>query len=122
MSARIPFGLFLNVGGNRENSEKKMVSPEAASPSRVMVNELFVFAALDVGLSVTKNLVQLVAEAPETSWEDEASTVPSSATSDAVRLPLKVEPSANLKLTEALYVQDSSTLIPIYKEMEARTG
>ena len=98
---RRPFGLSLNVGGNKENKEKKIVSPDAASPSTVNVKELPVFGALEVGVSVTENCVQSVESAPETSWEAEANTVPSEPTSDAVRLPVKLDPSANLKLTDA---------------------
>ena len=54
-SIRRPFGLLLKVGGNSENKEKKIVSPDAASPSSVNMKELPVFGALEVGVSVTKN-------------------------------------------------------------------
>ena len=90
----------MSVGGNNENNEKKIVSPDAAAPSTVSLKELSVSGALAVGVSFTENSVQLV-EA-EISCEADAKTVPSEPTSDAVRLPEKVDPSANLKLTDAV--------------------
>ena len=65
-----------------------------------------------VGLIFTKNCVQSVDAAAETDCDDEPKTVPSEPTSEAVRSPEKVEPSGNLKKTDALYVQDLSTFIP----------
>lgn len=95
MSARIPFSLPLNVGGNSEKRLKNTVSPEA--PSSVTWNVLFVFDPLAVGCNVVKKFVQLVADVADTFCEDEASTEPSEPTRDAVRAPANVEPSANLK-------------------------
>ena len=60
------------------------------------------FDALTVGFNVVKKLVQFVADVADTFSEDEASTVPSEPTRDAVRAPENVEPSANLKLKDAL--------------------
>lgn len=62
ISILIPFGLFLNVGGNNESKAKLTVCPEAAAPSRVTVKTLLVFEALLVGLSVSAICFQVVWE------------------------------------------------------------
>ena len=95
-STRIPLGLFLNVGGKRENREKNAVSPAALSPSKVTLKVLLVSLADAVGLSCTKNSVQLVAVDACALREADARTAPLLEISEAVKLPLKVDPSANL--------------------------
>ena len=102
MSARIPFSLPLNVGGNSEKRLKNTVSPAALAPSRVTWNVLFVSGPSAVGCNVVKKLVQFVADAADTFCEEVASTEPSEPTREAVSAPEKVEPSANLKLKDAL--------------------
>lgn len=110
---RIPFSRFLYVGGNSENREKNTNSPDAASPSKVIRNVLFVFLAEAVGLSFTKNRFQSVEDAAEMVLNDEAKIVTSRPTSEAVSFPENFEPSGNLTNTDALYVQDSFILIPM---------
>lgn len=53
MSTRIPFGLFLNVGGNNEKRAKCTVWPDAAAPSNVTVKLFAVEGAVVVGRRVT---------------------------------------------------------------------
>lgn len=100
-STRIPFGLFLNVGGNKENIAKKAVSPAAFLPSRVTWKVLFVSVADAVGLSCAENCFQVVAVFACALIELEASTFPLLDTSEAVSFPLKVEFGENLKKKEA---------------------
>ncbi len=52
ISTRIPFGLFLNVGGNNENIAKLIVWPEAAVPSTVTVKIFAVDAGVVLGLNL----------------------------------------------------------------------
>jgi hypothetical protein len=65
---RRPLALPLNVGGNRENIAKWMVSPLALAPSTVTVKLLAVEAGLEVGDRDTSTCVQVVVE-PET-WTE----------------------------------------------------
>lgn len=60
ISTRIPFGLFLNVGGNKEKSAKCTVWPDAAAPSRVTVKLFAVVGAEAVGRRVTLTCVHAV--------------------------------------------------------------
>jgi hypothetical protein len=53
MSARIPFALFLNVGGKRESMAKLIVCPLAAAPSNVIVKRFAVEDGVVDGLKVT---------------------------------------------------------------------
>ena len=60
ISARIPLGRFLKVGGKSENIAKFIVCPEAAAPSTVTVNR-FVRALAEVaGVMVTETCFQVV--------------------------------------------------------------
>ena len=63
ISTRIPFGLFLNVGGKRENRAKCTVCPDAAAPSRVTVKLFAVVAAEVAGWRVTLTRVHAVVAA-----------------------------------------------------------
>jgi hypothetical protein len=72
---RRPLALPLNVGGNRENIAKLIVSPLALAPSTVTMKLLAVEAGLEAGDRDTSTCVQVVVE-PET-WTDAlAKTVP----------------------------------------------
>lgn len=60
MSTRIPFALFLNVGGKSENRAKLMVWPAAAAPSIETKKTLLVLGAELVGLNLRLTCVHFV--------------------------------------------------------------
>lgn len=95
ISNRIPFGRFLNVGGNREKREKNIVWPEAAAPSTVTVKTLAVFGAEAVGLNDTDTWVQTLGAAV-TAIVPEARVDPVLDLSATVKGPLKVDPGDSL--------------------------
>lgn len=53
ISARIPFGLLLKVGGNNESMATLIVCPDAAAPSSVITNKFAVELGVVVGLRDT---------------------------------------------------------------------
>jgi hypothetical protein len=95
MSTRIPFGLFLKVGGNKENSAKLTVCPDAAAPSRVTVKLFAVEDAEAVGRRVTLTSVHSVLAA-EIGTEAETSDFPVAVCRPTVTLPLNAEVVGNL--------------------------
>ena len=62
MSTRMPFGLFLYVGGKRENIAKLMVCPAAAPPSTETKKVLARSEAEDVGRNERFTWAQVVWE------------------------------------------------------------
>lgn len=70
MSARMPFSLFLNVGGNNDNIAKLMISPAAEFPFTVIANMLFVDPGAMFVFRETLTCFQVVWEpVMETFWE-----------------------------------------------------
>lgn len=60
MSARIPLGLFLKVGGKSESMAKLMDCPELAAPSNVMTKRFAVELGVIVGENLTVTCCQVV--------------------------------------------------------------
>ena len=75
MSALIPFGLFLNVGGNNDSIAKLIVCPAALAASTEIVNKLLLFPGVVVGDSSTVACLQVVWD-PDTGTFAEARTWP----------------------------------------------
>ena len=82
----MPFGLFLYVGGNSENSAKLTVCPAASDPFRVTTKLLFVFVAELDGTNNREMFAHDVCE-PSMVVEFEAKTSPESDCKLTVRLP-----------------------------------
>lgn len=92
MSTRMPFALPLYVGGKRLSSAKFRVSPDAAVPSSVTANVLFVSSPLTVGVNVVFSWVQFVPTwAPDMLNEAEARMAPEELWSEMFRGPEKAE-------------------------------
>jgi hypothetical protein len=90
ISIRIPLGRFLNVGGNKEKSAKKMVCPEAPSPSTVTTKAFFVSDAVNVGFKRTETCVQTPG-VPLLGIREEAKVWPELDFKETVKEPAKVE-------------------------------
>lgn len=94
MSTRIPFGLFLKVGGKSENMAKLMVWPAAAAPSIETKKTLLRFGAVLVGLKLRLTCVHFVFE-PRSVVVAEPKTVPELDRSPTVTVPENDEEAGN---------------------------
>ncbi len=90
MSALIPFGLFLKVGGNRENIAKWIFFPGLLAPLKVTTKVLLRLDADFVGFKATLICFQDVCD-PLRVTDFEASIWPEDDCNPTVTLPEKVD-------------------------------
>ena len=95
ISVRIPFALFLNVGGKRENMAKLIVCPDAAVPSTVTAKTLVRLVVPVLGVKEAVTCFQAV-WLPESWTVAEPKTWPEEDWRATTALPLKLELVGNL--------------------------